>query len=93
MHFDIQRMEELLNGYQDDNEFGSHCGLKKLVGNTEIDIIVGGPPCQAYSIAGRVQDKNYIMKKLVKNLHFINIMYWHLINKVIQFLHIYIKMV
>jgi len=58
MHFDIQRMDELLNGYKNDNNFGSHCGLKKLVGNTQIDIIIGGPPCQAYSIAGRVQDKN-----------------------------------
>lgn len=58
MHFDIQRMDELFNGYKDDNEFGSHCGLKELVGNTNIDVIIGGPPCQAYSIAGRVQDKN-----------------------------------
>ncbi len=58
MHFDIQRMDELLNGYKDDSEFGSHCGLKKLVGNANIDVIIGGPPCQAYSIAGRVQDKN-----------------------------------
>lgn len=58
MHFDIQRMKELLNGYTDDDKFGSHCGLKKLVGNAVIDVIIGGPPCQAYSIAGRVQDKN-----------------------------------
>ena len=58
MHFDIQRMDELLNGYKNDNDFGSHCGLKKLVSDTNIDVIIGGPPCQAYSIAGRVQDKN-----------------------------------
>ena len=58
IHFDIQRMDELLNGYKNDNDFGSHCGLKKLVGNAIIDIIIGGPPCQAYSVAGRVRDKN-----------------------------------
>lgn len=57
VHFDIQRMDELLNGF-DDEEYGKHIGLKKLVDNANIDVIIGGPPCQAYSIAGRVQDKN-----------------------------------
>ena len=57
LHFDIQRMDELLNGF-DDLEYGKHIGLKKLIKNTDIDMIIGGPPCQAYSIAGRVQDKN-----------------------------------
>ena len=57
LYFDIQRMNELLNGY-DDKEYSKHSGLKKLLKNTTIDIIIGGPPCQAYSIAGRVQDKN-----------------------------------
>jgi len=57
IHFDIQRMDELLNGY-DTEEFGRHKGLKKLINETNIDLIIGGPPCQAYSMAGRVQDKN-----------------------------------
>lgn len=57
IHFDIQRMNELLNGYETE-EFGKHKGLKKLVNADNIDLIIGGPPCQAYSIAGRVQDKN-----------------------------------
>lgn len=57
LHFDIQRMDELLNGF-DDNEYGKHIGLKKLIKDINIDVIIGGPPCQAYSIAGRVQDKN-----------------------------------
>jgi DNA (cytosine-5)-methyltransferase 1 len=57
LHFDIQRMDELLNGFNDD-EYGQHIGLKKLINNIVIDVIIGGPPCQAYSIAGRVQDKN-----------------------------------
>jgi len=57
LHFDIQRMDELLNGF-DDDEYGQHIGLKQLIKDTNIDIIIGGPPCQAYSIAGRVQDKN-----------------------------------
>lgn len=57
LHFDMQRMDELLNGFDDDT-YGQHIGLKKLLKNTKIDVIIGGPPCQAYSIAGRVQDKN-----------------------------------
>ena len=53
IHFDIQRLEELLNGF-DDEKYGKNIGLKKIVGKRKVDIIIGGPPCQAYSVAGRV---------------------------------------
>lgn len=55
--FDIQRTDELLNGWKNDVEYGSSIGIKNLI-NDSVDLIVGGPPCQAYSIAGRVQDEN-----------------------------------
>ena len=58
INFDIQRTDELLNGWKDDEEFGSSKGLKKIVGDQRVDMISGGPPCQAYSLAGRVRDKN-----------------------------------
>lgn len=32
--------------------------IDSLNGNKDIDIIVGGPPCQAYSLVGRARDKN-----------------------------------
>ena len=57
LHFDIQRTDELINGF-DDPVFGKSKGLDQLVGENKVDIIIGGPPCQAYSIAGRVRDKN-----------------------------------
>lgn len=58
LHFDIQREEELFQGWND-NEFGTHEGLDSLVRESEgIDVIIGGPPCQAYSVAGRVRDEN-----------------------------------
>ncbi|MBU0924527.1 DNA cytosine methyltransferase, partial [bacterium] len=57
LRFDLQRTDELINGWKDDENYGSHCGLNKLI-NNDLDIVIGGPPCQAYSIAGRVQDKN-----------------------------------
>lgn len=58
MHFDIQREEELFGGWQDE-EFGSNKGLDYYVNEAGgIDIIIGGPPCQAYSVAGRVRDEN-----------------------------------
>jgi DNA (cytosine-5)-methyltransferase 1 len=57
LHFDIQRTEELINGFED-SKFGKSEGLDKIVGGENVDLIVGGPPCQAYSIAGRVRDQN-----------------------------------
>jgi DNA (cytosine-5)-methyltransferase 1 len=56
--FDIQRTNELLNGWKNDKDYGTHEGLISLVSNQKIDLIVGGPPCQAYSIAGRIRDEN-----------------------------------
>lgn len=58
LRFDIQRTKDLFNGWNDDAEYGSHVGLDKVVGDKTVDIILGGPPCQAYSLAGRAQDKN-----------------------------------
>jgi DNA (cytosine-5)-methyltransferase 1 len=57
LHFDIQRTEELINGFED-SKFGKSEGLDNLVGDKNVDLIVGGPPCQAYSMAGRVRDEN-----------------------------------
>ncbi len=57
IHFDIQRTDELINGFNDE-KYGKSIGLDNLVGNNQVDLIVGGPPCQAYSIAGRVRDEN-----------------------------------
>lgn len=50
---DIQKEEELFLGTP------TQLGLDALVSKRNgIDIIIGGPPCQAYSIAGRVRDEN-----------------------------------
>ena len=58
MRFDIQRDKELFAGWNDD-EFGKGKGLDYFVNDAKgIDIIIGGPPCQAYSVAGRVRDEN-----------------------------------
>lgn len=68
IHFDIQKTEELINGNWDDNSKLTFSktnhnlviekGLKGIIGNKKVNLIIGGPPCQAYSIAGRAQDKN-----------------------------------
>ena len=53
--------------------------LEQAVDGRNVDIIIGGPPCQAYSSAGRVRDKkgmetdarNYLFESYVKVLeHF-----------------------
>ena len=57
IHFDIQRTEELLAGF-DDERYGSSVGLDALVDDERVDVVIGGPPCQAYSVAGRIRDTN-----------------------------------
>lgn len=75
MHFDIQREEELFSGWNDE-EFGEGKGLDYFVEESKgIDIIIGGPPCQAYSVAGRVRDENG-MKDDYRNYlfeHYLNV--------------------
>jgi len=65
--FDIQRTNELVNGYWTQetkdlyakyNSLEAQKGLKHLINGDSVDLIIGGPPCQAYSIHGRATDKN-----------------------------------
>ncbi len=75
MHFDIQREDELFQGWED-SEFGKGMGLDYFVDKENgIDVIIGGPPCQAYSVAGRVRDENG-MKDDYRNYlfeHYLNV--------------------
>ncbi len=82
--FDVQKTDELINGkwteetqkiYASKNsEYTIKNGLKGLCNNKNVDLIIGGPPCQAYSIAGRAQDpnsmkfdyRNYLFESFVK---------------------------
>lgn len=58
LHMDIQR-EELFSGWNNDSDYGNSVGLDNIVSEKNgIDIIIGGPPCQAYSVAGRIRDKD-----------------------------------
>lgn len=67
VYFDIQRTDELINGnwseetiskYGENNSIDAKLGLKHMVKSEQVDFIIGGPPCQAYSIHGRATDKN-----------------------------------
>jgi len=68
IHFDIQKTGELIDGQWSDDSirrFGKSNddavlkgGLKAVCGGRKVNLIIGGPPCQAYSIAGRAQDRN-----------------------------------
>lgn len=75
LNFDISRENELINGWND-KRYGIGIGLDKLIKlSGGIDVIIGGPPCQAYSIAGRVRDANG-MKNDYRNYlfeHYLNI--------------------
>ena len=77
LRFDIQRTEELFSGWVNDPEYGSSDGLDKLIECVGgIDVVIGGPPCQAYSIAGRVRDefgmkndyRNYLFESYIRVL-------------------------
>ena len=75
MRFDIQRDEELCVGW-DDPMYGKSKGLDYYVNKAGgIDAIIGGPPCQAYSIAGRVREEHG-MKDDYRNYlfeHYLNV--------------------
>lgn len=58
IHFDIQKTDDLFKGFHDDPIYGSFEGLEKKIKKDKIQMVIGGPPCQAYSIAGRVRDAN-----------------------------------
>jgi len=68
IHFDIQKTDELIKGNWSEETSKKYSttnhketienGLRGLIGNKKVNLIIGGPPCQAYSIAGRAQDKN-----------------------------------
>ncbi|MEG1763373.1 MAG: DNA cytosine methyltransferase, partial [Bacteroidales bacterium] len=84
IRFDIQKTEELMHGnwtnetrkqYISDNAaFVADHGIDGLLQGKKVDVIIGGPPCQAYSIAGRAQDsnsmrndyRNYLFESFVK---------------------------
>lgn len=73
VRFDIQRTNELFQGF-DDPDYGKHAGLDSLVGDKKVDVIIGGPPCQAYSLAGRIRDehgmrddyRNYLFESYIR---------------------------
>lgn len=88
VEFDIQKTDELLNGNwseetkktyaQNNHDFIVKNGLKGLTDGKKVDVIIGGPPCQAYSLAGRAQDpfsmkhdyRNYLFESFVKVVDF-----------------------
>lgn len=76
MFFDIQNENELFSGWNNDLVYGSGKGLDYFINNASgIDLIIGGPPCQAYSVAGRVRDENG-MKNDYRNFlfeHYLNV--------------------
>ena len=55
---DIQDTKSLIHGDITNDQFPPHVGLKSLVNGQQVDVIIGGPPCQAYSVAGRIRDEN-----------------------------------
>ncbi len=82
IRFDIQKVDELVNGnwseetkaeYADDNSKEIiQKGIDGQLNEKKVDVIIGGPPCQAYSIAGRYRDsmktdyRNFLFESFVK---------------------------
>ena len=77
--FDVQKTDELFYGNWSDESikiYGNENhidivknGLDGLIQGKSVDLIIGGPPCQAYSLAGRAQDPNS-MKNDYRNFLF-----------------------
>lgn len=66
--FDIQKTNELIYGNWNEesiSKYGAYNdsdtmqgGLNAIVGDRHVHMIIGGPPCQAYSIHGRATSQN-----------------------------------
>jgi DNA (cytosine-5)-methyltransferase 1 len=84
IQFDIQKTTEILFGNWGEESLArfakrnsklvAEMGLEGVVGASRVDMVIGGPPCQAYSIAGRAQDpfsmkndyRNYLFESFLK---------------------------
>lgn len=82
IHFDIQLHQQLINGdwsgealqkfVQSNHKQSAESGLKGLTAGKQVDLIIGGPPCQAYSMAGRKRlegrsdYRNYLFESFIK---------------------------
>lgn len=79
IRFDVQKTAELFHGgwseeSRKEYELSNHTdvvkyGLDGIIKTRKVDLIIGGPPCQAYSLAGRAQDP-YSMKRDYRNYLF-----------------------
>lgn len=60
--------------------------IKKIIGNKKIDVIIGGPPCQGFSIAGNIGRKflndprNHLFKEFVRVVDIIKPKYFVMEN-------------
>jgi DNA (cytosine-5)-methyltransferase 1 len=84
IHYDIQKTTELLTGNFEDGKSNLYAksneksliekGIDGIVGKKKIDVIIGGPPCTSYSLAGRAKNKhnmendyrNFLFESFVK---------------------------
>jgi DNA-cytosine methyltransferase len=58
IHDDIQNLASIATG-SGSASHGPHPGLDALVADAGgLQLVIGGPPCQAYSVAGRIRDAN-----------------------------------
>ncbi|MEP7255938.1 MAG: DNA cytosine methyltransferase [Ferruginibacter sp.] len=54
-----QEKESVINlALSDENNLAIFKQIDKLLGKEKVDLIIGGPPCQAYSLVGRARSKN-----------------------------------
>lgn len=80
LRFDIQRTKELLDGWENDPLYGDGVGLKRVIQKSkDVGLIIGGPPCQAYSVAGRIRDsegmqndyRNYLFESYLEVVRYL----------------------
>lgn len=55
-----QKLLETVFNYEiaEDNLHNIFNSIDRLLGSEKLDLIIGGPPCQAYSLVGRARDEN-----------------------------------
>ena len=74
-------INETMSDESQERIFNTIDGIMKLCGISDIDVIIGGPPCQAYSLVGRAQSSHMEVPMEEDPRNYLYILYGRFLKK------------